>query len=182
MWSICKIIENDFADFASREKIHMCRRFTNSLDEYPTNILYNIPFMHDYSGHIKNVSNAKWTEVTENYTRRIERWKTTLASDKHKVFIRLEMHKAPRIQYFDEEYTDPKDEKVYVEQFADLMKNQGISYTILFLSRIQPSGWDLQHRICTIHIGEGSFMSGSVIECILRGNRELIHSSLQEKM
>lgn len=181
MWSICKVIENDFTDFANREKIQMRRRFTNSSDEYPTNIVYNIPFLHDYGGHFKQISDAKWAEVTENYNRRIERWKTTLASDKHKIFIRLEMHDASRIQYFDDEYMNPLEEKTYIEKFADMMKDRGVSYTILFISRIHPTYWDTPHRICTIHIGKGSgreYMSGTVIDGILRNNRDFIHSCI----
>jgi hypothetical protein len=148
MWSICEIIESDFADMANREMIPLRAKFTDKPDLFRVHSRYNLTFQHDFGKDVQTIPESKWADVSEKYARRIERWKNTLDSGKHILFIRLEMDFAHRIQY--PEFQRPHDEKHYVEHFAELMKEKKIPFTVLFLTTSFPKGFDEERNICSI--------------------------------
>lgn len=179
MWAICKAIETNFSGFTDRSLIQLRKRFSDKSDEFLTHSEYNFSFVHDFGKNGKTISDEKWIEVSEKYQRRIERWKSILEKGSSLLFIRLETDKANRIEY--PEFKQEKDEKYYVEKFADSMKANHVNSKILFLSTSYPTEYDKERNICTIQFKkkrDTDIVGADQIDQILQMNSAFIRSCL----
>lgn len=180
MWSIYEVVKSDFSGFTERALLSPRKRFADKPDEYITHKTYNLCFIHEFGKDVRNIPESKWTEVLDKYTRRIERWNTTLKKGVPLFFIRLEPDTSNRIAY--PEFERPGNEKYYIEQFADLMKSKGVECTILFLSTSFPKGYDKDRRICTVQFTKKcptDIIGADQIQQILRMNGDFIRSCMR---
>jgi hypothetical protein len=150
MWSIHKLIENNFDKFLEKSLIIPRKRYTNKSDLIYSHTLYDVRFLHDFS---KNLTNEQYSEFQERYRRRIERFQTLLDSRRELLFFRLEQNHHKRIQYEEfQEYIG--DEKVYLEKFAETMINKKVNYTIIYFTTSTPRHVDKEKRIIYVQFGK----------------------------
>jgi hypothetical protein len=178
MWSICDMVASDFKDLANREYIVLRRRFVEKDTKYLTNTIYNAAFVHDYGKDISNVSDEKWKQVEEDYSRRIKRWNATLTCGKPILFLRLEEDAVERVDYPGSIREHP--EYYYVESFAKLMKEKGVPFVILYLTTSTEMRWDRDLHICSIQFKKepSVIVSAAAIERILNANKPFVWKAL----
>ena len=177
MWSICKLIEEDFADLNTKEFFVYKNHFTGKEESYMTNTKYNIIFAHDYQ---YTMTDDHHKDIKEKYDRRIKRFKDLLSSGKQILFIRVERDR-PRLIHFPE-YGITEPEKFYVEKFSRMMKSRGVSFKILYFTTSNPRGWDPVNRICYVHFKKKNSdisVTADEIMNIFKANLDFIQSSLQ---
>jgi thermostable 8-oxoguanine DNA glycosylase len=181
MWSICKLIENDFADFISSKDVLVNRKHNIDSDTFHiTNSENNVIFSHDFN-YLENVTENDVNKVREKYDRRIERFKQMLVSDKKIVFIRLERWNSNFINF--PEYNITESETFYVKKFSSLLKEKGTNFKILYLTTTNPTAWDPESQICYVNFTPPSgdkHISEFKIRDILLENKEFIHASFKD--
>ena len=177
MWSICKLIEEDFADLNTKEFFVYKNHFTGKEESYITNTKYNIIFAHDYHN---TMTDDNHKEIKEKYDRRITRFKNLLLSGKEILFIRVERDR-PRVIHFPE-YGITEPEKFYVEKFSSMMRDRGVSCKILYFTTSYPKAWDPVNQICYVHFKKKNpdiAITADQIMEICKANLGFIQSSLQ---
>ena len=153
MWSVCELIENDFADLTNRNMIVPRDRLEDKIWIILSHTKYDLRFLHEFKDTY-SISDAEWVEFENKYARRIQRFKTLCASKKPLLFFRLEYDKYNRIQY--PEFKKPHDEKYYVERFADLMKERGVNFQIIYFTTSFPRGYDKERNILYVQFGKAN--------------------------
>uniref|UniRef100_A0A6C0BAR5 Uncharacterized protein n=1 Tax=viral metagenome TaxID=1070528 RepID=A0A6C0BAR5_9ZZZZ len=179
MWSICKLIEEDFADLNTKEFFVYKNHFTGKEESYITNTKYNIIFAHDYHN---TMTDTHHKEIKEKYDRRIKRFKDLLLSGKEILFIRVERDR-PRVIHFPE-YGITEPEKFYVEKFSRMMRDKGVSCKILYFTTSYPKAWDPVNRICYVNFKKKNpdiAITADQMMQIFKANLDFIQSSLQEQ-
>ena len=180
MWSICKLIENDFADLNAKDLFVYKNHFSTKKEFYVTNTKYNIIFAHDYPEKLKGVTDTHYKDVMDKYNRRIIRFKELLASGKQLLFIRIGRDTPGLIQF--PEYGITQDEQFYLEKFCTMMKDKGVSYKILYFTTSYPRAWDPVHNICYVQYKKKDptiMVSGDQIMEICMANLGFIQKSLE---
>jgi len=180
MWSICKLIEEDFADLNTKEFFVYKNHFTGKEESYMTNTKYNIIFAHDYQN---TMTDDHHKDIKEKYDRRIKRFKDLLLSGKEILFIRVERDR-PRVIHFPE-YGITEPEKFYVEKFSRMMKSRGVSFKILYFTTSYPKAWDPVNKICYVQFKKKNpdiAITSDKIMDIFKANLDFIQSSLQEQV
>ena len=147
MWSINRLIENNFDKLLDKDLIIPRKRYTYKNDKIYSHTLYDIRFLHDFA---KNMSN--YTEFQEKYNRRIERFWNILNSGQELLFFRLEQDHYNRIQY--EEFKQEEDEKAHLEKFADTLRNKNVKYTIIYFTTSSPKYFDKERRIIYVQFAK----------------------------
>ena len=179
MWSVCKLIENDFADLNSPQYLVYKNHFNNKNESYVTNTKYNIIFAHEYFYKLDEVKPEQFDAIKAKFDRRIERFKEALASGKQILFFRVERDLPGLINFPEDGITEP--ELFYVQKFSQLMRDKGIKCNIVFFTSSNPTAWDPVNKICSIHIDLPSkqFLSDRELLDVLTTNREFVKASLQ---
>jgi hypothetical protein len=168
MWSICELMDRNFAGLTDHSRLVQRKRYTEKDDTILSHLDYDLRFLHEFDDKGKKkgkgkdkepgISSEDWAKFQEKYARRIERFQTTLqrsADTKTKLlFFRLEQDLHKRIIY--PEFTLPKehDEKFFVERFADQMKARGVVFQILFFSCSFPKAHDTERNIIYVPFGK----------------------------
>jgi len=177
MWSICKLIEEDFSDLNTKELFVYKNHFTGKEESYITNTKYNIIFAHDYHNTMTDVHHK---EIKEKYDRRISRFKNLLSSGKPILFIRAERDRPRLINFPEYGITEP--EKFYVEKFSKMMRDRGVPFKILYFTSSYPRGWDPVNKICYVQFKKKDpdiSVTGDQIMEICKANLGFIQSALR---
>jgi hypothetical protein len=180
MWSICKLIEEDFADLNTKDFFVYKNHFTGKEESYVTNTKYNIIFAHDYNEKLNEMKDIHYKEIKEKYDRRITRFKNLLSSGKPLLFIRAERDR-PRLINFPE-YGITESEKYYVEKFSKIMKDRGVPFKILYFTSSYPKGWDPVNKICYVQFKKKNSdisVTGDQLMDICKANLGFIQASLR---
>jgi hypothetical protein len=181
MCSLCQIVKSNYANFVSKDTLELRQRFVKDERQYMTNTKYNCVFMHDFGKNTCNISDTQFTEIEEDYTRRVQRWKATIESGKHILFIRLEMDEKERVAYPGFSQEDDVNEKKYLEEFAQLMLEKNIRFTILHLTQKYETSYDVKNRICYVkfeQLADVKTIGANEIDGIIRKNLSHIRSSI----
>jgi hypothetical protein len=181
MWSICKVMENDFADFVDRESL--VERNHNSLSKecYITNTKNNIIFLHDFH-YLDTLTDEFVKGVRDKYARRIERFTSVLASEQRILFIRLERWRKDLINF--PEYGITESEDFYMRAFSKRLQEKGTKFKILYLTTSNPSSWDPETRICYVNFTPNPLykqVDELQLREIIKNNIDFIKASLQEQ-
>ncbi len=178
MWAICDLFKHNFQDFTKKEFYKVKPRFSNKEDLYLTHDKYDFVFVHDYGKTIDTIPEEKYKKVEEDYKRRVLRFNAILNSPMKLLFIRLEQEIENRIELPDKQ--KEHEEYFYVEQFADLLKEKGHTFTILYLTTSQKTGFDKVRNICRIQYAnpEKKLMGGEEIKQIIFHNQQFIKMCL----
>lgn len=173
MWAICRILTEDFKDFATTSLIQQRQRYMHTKQLYPTHSLYNTVFLHDIPNK----------ETEEKYARRIERFRQILTSGRPLFFLRLEESTHNRIvrQEFSQYVGD---ELSYIRQFLELMKERGVICAVLQItSKVQTPVVEAEGNLLRLPIPKHSSTvysaSGIQLANILRNHSEFIKEHLQ---
>ena len=165
MWSICELVDRNFAGLTDRSRLVQRKRYTEKDTTMLSHLDYDLRFLPEFSSKEKDTEKEKgketeedWAKFQEKYERRIERFQNTLlfsAETKTKLlFFRLEQDIHKRIIY--PEFLLPKehDEKFFVERFADQMKERGVVFQIVFFTCSFPKGHDTERNIVYVPFGK----------------------------
>jgi hypothetical protein len=178
MWAICDLVESNFQDFTKKEYYEVKPRFTTKETNYLTHTKYDFVFVHDYGKTIENISAETYKKVEDDYKRRVLRFKAILDSPMKLFFIRLEQEIENRIAL--PEKQQEHNEYFYVEKFADMLKEKGYRFTILYITTSQKTGFDKMKNICRIQYAnpEKKIMGGEEIKQIVFHNQQFIKMCL----
>jgi len=180
MWSICKLIENDFADLNSPQYLVNKNHYNNKTECYVTNTKYNIIFAHEYQSNLEELSPQVFNAVKTKFDRRITRFNEALASGKPITFFRVERDLPGLINFPEDGITEP--ELFYVQKFSQLMRDKGVNCKIVFFTSSNPTAWDSVNKICSIHYDRNPnkiYLSDKELLDLVTQNREFIKTSLQ---
>lgn len=140
IWSICALLENNFANLTNKKYIVPMKIFEDGC-EIVTNKLYYIRFLHDFDlEKDKNISDKKFKNFSDQYNRRIKRFNDILTDSKNSIFfIRLEQYHSSksknRIMY--NEYLNKENitEEQGMKQISKLIrtKNNSLKFVILHI-------------------------------------------------
>lgn len=141
MWSINKLLENDFQDlfdinmYKNMEIIANCNIITNEK--------YYFRFLHD----LKTMDNFK--KFKESYERRIIRFKEELNNKNKILFIRLEEPKQDRIIYDQYKEYFQKNELEYLKDYSIIIKTKypKLIFKIIFISETFETSILEEHNI-----------------------------------
>lgn len=182
MWAVCELMDSDFAEFVARDRLTPRKRFTDSEELFLTNTRYNMVFQHDYGKDPTAIPRDTYTRVTEEYERRLQRWRDALAGTQPLLFFRLEMPERSRIEY--EGSTRPKTEMEYLWEFTEKLKARGTNYHIIYITHTQPQGYDAARKIISLQYTPkkaGMVVMGRHIDAIMTVNRAFIRSCITGK-
>jgi len=149
MWSICKLIEEDFLDLNNPDYLVYKNHYSNKNESYVTNTKYNIIFAHDYNRYVKKIPQEQFAHVKAKYDDRVQRFKDVLKSGKQLVFFRVERNEPGLINFPEDNITES--ELFYVKKFAQAMSAKGVNCKIVFFTSSNPTGWDATNKICSVH-------------------------------
>lgn len=192
MWSICKLLENNFDRFADKEALDMRPRFVGSSRKYITHSIYNTVFLHDYGKGADNkkkeeIPEETWKKVEDDYKRRVERFDALLTFAKENnrtlLFVRLEPDKRARIDY--PEFQQEHDERHFLEMFAGQMKQRGVRFLVLYLSTTYEKSFDAENGICYVKYGvknPNMILSGDDVQSIYAANMSFIQSCIHRRL
>ena len=179
MWSICKLIEDDFADLNTTQYFVYKNHFDTKNESYVTNTKYNIIFAHDYGINVDKRPAEQLARVKAKYDDRIQRFRDVLASGKRILFFRLERDTPGLINFPEDNITEP--ELFYVQKFAQLMSAKGVNCRIVFFTSSNPTGWDPVNKICSVHfdhIAPKTVLMEKDITAIFTANLDFIKTSI----
>lgn len=179
MWSICKLIEDDFVDLNNPEFLVYKNHFATKNESYVTNTKYNIIFAHDYNRYVNKILPEQFAHVKAKYDDRAQRFRDVLASGKRILFFRLERDTPGLINFPEDNITEP--ELFYVQKFAQLMSAKGVNCRIVFFTSSNPTGWDPVNKICSVHfdhIAPKTVLLNKDITAIFTANLEFIKTSI----
>ena len=182
MWAICELMDADFAEFCPRERLTPRKRFTDDDEIFLTNTRYNMVFQHDYGKDHAAIPRDTYKRVTEEYGRRIQRWRDALAGSQQLLFFRLEASERSRSEY--EGSVRPKTESEYLWEFTDKLKTRGANYHIIYITHTQPQGYDAERKIINLNYTPkkaGMVVMGRHIDAIVAANRKFIKSCITGK-
>lgn len=161
MWGINEAIEADFKGFASKQDIAAYKIYENSESEVLTNSRYLISFLHDHK-HIR-ISDEKYNQVENDYSRRIQRWKHLIEGESKLLFFRLMRSEQNRIQYIQ----GKPSEKEALEQFSRAMKTKNLNFRILYFTYEQPNWYDPESQIIYVNIPKIEKITDNLIKKLL---------------
>lgn len=161
MWGINEAIQGNFKGFASKKDIAAYKIYGNSESEFLTNSNYMISFLHDHK-HIK-ISDEKYNQVENDYSRRIQRWKNLIEGESKIIFFRLMRSEENRIQYVQ----GKPSEKEALEQFSSTMKTENMKFRILYFTYDQPNWYDPDSQIIYVNIPKIEKITDSLIKKLL---------------
>ena len=153
MWSICELLENDFAYLTNRTMIVPRDRLENKIFIILSHTKYDIRFLHEFKNDYQ-ITDEQWSEFESKYARRIQRFKSLCASKRPLLFFRLEEDQYNRIQY--PEFKKEQNEKYYVERFADYMKEKGVPFQIIYFTTSFQRGYDKERNILYVQFGKAN--------------------------
>ena len=153
MWSICELLENDFAYLTNRTMIVPRDRLENKIFIILSHTKYDIRFLHEFKNDYQ-ITDEQWSEFESKYARRIQRFKSLCASKQPLLFFRLEEDQYNRIQY--PEFKKEQNEKYYIERFAEYMKEKGVSFQIIYFTTSFPRGYDKERNILYVQFGKAN--------------------------
>jgi Putative papain-like cysteine peptidase (DUF1796) len=177
MWAITELTENGFSDFLSPEYFARRARFTYREDSWPTNIKYDIVFIHDFK-HTDYMKEFK--EFKERYKRRVERYLSLLRSNKELLLLRVESD-GTEVVHCPESHGNWADELTPLRNFALYLKKKGAKYSIIYLTYSGTTRWDPELRVCFVNFPKFSYrerFSAPMLEKILNDNLEFIKTSI----
>jgi len=175
MWAICDIVKNDFKGLTDKENLILRKRFEDKDTEFLTNINYNCVFVHDYGKDLTAIPDELFQKVDEDYKRRVARFYKSLELNILKLFIRQEQVPQKRIKYPEYELKE-ENELVCLKLFSQMMKEKNISFTILYLTTTEETGYDEENRIYKIKYSnpENKLLSGVDIGNLIKPHIHLI--------
>jgi hypothetical protein len=179
MWSICKLIEEDFVDLNNPEYLVYKNHYSNKDESYVTNTKYNIIFAHDYNRYVNKISKEQFDHVKAKYDDRVQRFRNVLTSGKALVFFRVERDTPGLINFPEDNITES--ELFYVKKFAQVMLARGVNCKIIFLTSSNPTDWDPVNKICSVHfdhVAPKTVLEEKDIQDIISKNQEFIKISL----
>ena len=179
MWSVCEMLENDFAYLTNRSMIVPRDRLEDKILIILSHTKYDLRFLHEFKNQY-NITDTQWTEFETKYARRIQRFKELCASKKPLLFFRLEEDQYNRIQY--PEFKKEHNEKYYVERFADIMKEQGVPFQIIFFTTSFQRGYDSERNILYVQFGKANLkveIGADQMMDILKANLPLIRQFIK---
>ena len=160
MWGINKAIQEDFKGFASKKDILLYKIYGNSESEVITNSNYMCSFIHDHK-HTQ-MSDEKYNQVENDYSRRIQRWKNLIDGGSKLLFFRLMRIEENRIEYFE----GKPSEKEALEEFSGMMKTK-VNFRILYFTYDQPNWYDPESQIIYVNIPKIENLTDSLINKLL---------------
>lgn len=160
MWGINEAIQGKFKGFASKKDIAPYKIYGNSESEVLTNSNYMISFMHDHK-HIQ-ISDEKYNQVENDYSRRIQRWKNLIDGGSKLLFFRLMRIEHDRIEYVQ----GKPSEKDALEEFSQMMKAK-VNFRILYFTYDQPNWYDPESQIIYVNIPKIEKLTDSLIKKLL---------------
>jgi hypothetical protein len=161
MWGINEAIEADFKGFASKKDIAPYKIYGNRESELLTNSNYMISFLHDHT-HIQ-ISDEKYNQVENDYSRRIQRWKNLIEGESKLLFFRLMRIEENRIEYVG----GKPSEKDALEQFSETMKKKKIHFRILYFTYHEANWYDPESQIIYVSIPKIEKITDSLIKKLL---------------
>lgn len=178
MYSICDVLEKDFEDFTNDSLFILNRRKKHLETEYLTNTKYDFCFVHDYGKDLKQIPKEKIDKTTEDYERRIKRWKDEIIdSGKQILFFRLEQLNEERTKYLRDE-----PEHFYLERFCQWMKEKGVKFHMIWFSQTATERlYNKESHIITIPFRMKDIkitISADHLEPILKSNLPFIKDCL----
>jgi hypothetical protein len=179
MWSICKLIEDDFVDLNNSQYLVYKKHYSNKNESYVTNTKYNAIFAHDYNRYLNEIPAEQFAHVKAKYDTRIQRFRDILTSGKPIVFFRVERDEPGLINFPEDNITES--ELFYVKKFAQAMSAKGVNCKIVFFTSSNPTGWDATNKICSVHFEHNApqtVLLEKDIITIFADNREFIKTSL----
>ena len=179
MWSVCEMLENDFAYLTNRSMIVPRDRLEDKILIILSHTKYDLRFLHEFKNQY-NITDAEWTEFESKYARRIQRFKELCASKKPLLFFRLEEDQYNRIQY--PEFKKEHNEKYYVERFADSMKQKGVNFQIIYFTTSFARGYDKERNILYVQFGKANpkvEIGANQMMDILKANLPLIRQFIK---
>jgi hypothetical protein len=179
MWAICDLFENNFEDFTNQTYYEIKQRYENKKNKYLINTKYDFVFVHDYGKSFKNIPKETYEKVEEDYKRRVLRFQSILQSPMKLLFIRLEQDITNRVDL--PEKQQEHNEYYYVEKFADILQSKGYTFTILYITTSEKTGFDKEKHICRIQYANPSnkIMGGEEIKQIIFHNQKFINMCLE---
>jgi len=181
MWAICELLDRSFAGLTDRLRIENRKRFSEKPDLILSHLDYDIRFLHEFKPGV--ITDDEWILFEQKYQRRIQRFQKTLefssAMQKKLLFFRVEYDNYKKIMY--PEFVKEHDEKYYVERFADMMKERGVKFQIIFFTWSFPRGYDSSRNILYIQFKKAKpdvDIGANELMTIVQGNIEFIRSYL----
>ena len=179
MWSICKLIEDNFADLNTTQYFVYKNHFNTKNESYVTNTKYNIIFAHDYGINVDKLPAEQLARVKTKYDDRIQRFRDVLASGKRILFFRAERDTPGLINFPEDNIRES--ELFYVQKFAQLMSAKGVNCRIVFFTSSNPTGWDSANKICSVHYDQDpskKVLMEKDITAIFTANLDFIKTSI----
>jgi hypothetical protein len=156
MWSINKLVENNFSDLFNQDDYCMMH-ISNTKDKYIyTHKKYYLIFKHDflqnYLSNVNSVSKKTFLEFKIKYERRKERFIQLINNKDTVLFIRLEENRNPKIHHEIYEKNFETSELEYVKIFSNIIKkiNPSKKFLIIFISKQNKNNYDFENNIITI--------------------------------
>lgn len=151
MWGIYELVKNDFADFLKGLVVR--QRYVYKDEAYPINTRYDMSFLHDFGVNVKTIQPNVMSIVSGRYGRRIERMRALLLDQRRLLFIRVERDPSDKV-VCPESAASIRGETESMVLFADLLKEKGTLYTIVYLTFSEPTRFDVERRICYVHFNK----------------------------
>lgn len=150
MWSIVKLLKNNFNNLFIKDEFKLIKIWYDSSDCYVANSIYNFKFRHDLIEY--PVKDDIYNHFKDKYQRRKNRFISKINNSKKILFVRLEEQLTNKIipENLKDKYKD--NEYDYIKEFISEIKkiNPKLDITVIYLSPKFKNNYIKEDNIITL--------------------------------